>query len=60
MVFLVRYNTPSNSNTRFSSISILAVNDSVVSSSCGFVFGVTGAGVSFTGDGMESVFFLEL
>ena len=43
LAFLVTSSTPSSSNTRFSSIPILAVSDFIVSSSCGSVFSVTGA-----------------
>ena len=56
--FLVTSCAPSNSNTSISSISVLAVSDFIVSSSCGFAFGVTG-GVFFAG--VESVWvFFEL
>ena len=54
LAFLVTSSTPSNSSTLFSSISILAVSDFIVSSSCRFAFGVTGV-VFFAG--VESVFF---
>ena len=53
LVVLVTSNTPSSSNTH---ISILAVSDFTVSSSCSFVFCVTGDRVFFTVNGVESVF----
>ena len=55
LAFLVTSSTTSNSSTLFSSISIMAMSDFIVSSLCGLAFGVTG-GVFFAR--VESVFFL--